>query len=163
MKITSREIIDVLRTVRELGYRQFRLQHEGFQLEASTDPGQAGSAPPARSGVEPSKAGPSIAPPQPGPRQERPQNVSVVSREGLVSITAPMSGTFYRAPAPGAPPFVEVGSTVNANDVVCIIEVMKLFNSIRVSTAGVIAEICAENESPVVAGQPVIWVKPAKP
>lgn len=161
MKITSREIIDVLRTVRELGYRQFRLHHENLQLEASTDPGQASHAPVVQ--ASPARApnvDASAAPPQPAPMRER---LSAAPRDGLVPIVAPMSGTFYRAPAPGAPPFVEVGSTVNANDVVCIIEVMKLFNSIRASTAGVIAEICADNESAIVAGQPVIWIEPRKP
>lgn len=72
-----------------------------------------------------------------------------------------MSGTFYRSPAPGEPPFVEVGSRVEVSDVICIIEVMKLFNSIRAGTAGVITEIAVDNEGAVVAGQPVIWIKPS--
>ena len=65
---------------------------------------------------------------------------------GLVPIKAPMLGTFYRAPEPGAPPFVEVGQRVSEDDVVCIIEVMKLFTTITAGVNGVIKEICAEND-----------------
>jgi len=65
--------------------------------------------------------------------------------ENWVSIKAPMLGTFYRAPKPGAPPFVEVGQTVAENDSLCIIEVMKLFNTVKASLPGRIVKICAEN------------------
>jgi acetyl-CoA carboxylase biotin carboxyl carrier protein len=73
-----------------------------------------------------------------------------------------MSGTFYRSPSPGAPPFVNVGSTVKANDIVCIIEVMKLFTSIRAAIDGVVEEILVDNEASVVANQIVIWLRPVK-
>ena len=65
--------------------------------------------------------------------------------EGLIVIKAPMLGTFYRAPKPGAPPFVEVGQEVSPDDSVCIIEVMKLFNTVKANLRGRIAKICAEN------------------
>ena len=65
-------------------------------------------------------------------------------REGLIPITAPMLGTFYRTPKPGAPPYVEVGSMVNEEDPVCIIEVMKLFNTVKAGIRGRIVQICAE-------------------
>lgn len=66
------------------------------------------------------------------------------TREGLVAIKAPMLGTFYRTPKPGSPPFVEVGAEVREEDPVCIIEVMKLFNTVRAGVQGRIARICAE-------------------
>ncbi|MCF8142296.1 MAG: acetyl-CoA carboxylase biotin carboxyl carrier protein [Deltaproteobacteria bacterium] len=65
--------------------------------------------------------------------------------EGYIPIRSPMLGTFYRAPKPGAPPFVEVGRWVSADDSVCIIEVMKLFNTVKANVRGRIAKICAEN------------------
>ena len=71
-----------------------------------------------------------------------------------------MTGTFYRAPSPGAPPFIEVGADVRADQVVCIVEVMKLFNSISAGVAGRVLEICVENESPVAAGQAMMWIDP---
>jgi acetyl-CoA carboxylase biotin carboxyl carrier protein len=64
--------------------------------------------------------------------------------EGLVAIKAPMLGTFYRTPKPGAPPFVEIGAMVDKDDPVCIIEVMKLFNTVKAGLQGRIAKICAE-------------------
>src|SRR5262245_18520631 len=68
--------------------------------------------------------------------------------DGEVAIRARMLGTFYRAPAPGQPPFVESGQLVKADDTICLIEVMKLFNSIRAGVDGVVRGILAENGSP---------------
>jgi acetyl-CoA carboxylase biotin carboxyl carrier protein len=64
---------------------------------------------------------------------------------GLVAVRAPLPGTFYRAPRPGAAPFVEVGSRVGADTVVGIVETMKLFNSVTADAAGTVAEICLDN------------------
>ena len=80
--------------------------------------------------------------------------------EGIVAIRAPMLGTFYRAPAPNERPFVEVGQRVKADDTVCMIEVMKLFNSISAGVDGTIAKICADNEAMVEFNQVLIHVKP---
>lgn len=74
-------------------------------------------------------------------------------REGGVEVKAPMVGTFYRAPAPGAPPFVEVGNPVTEDQTVGIIEVMKLMNSIKAGCRGRVVEICAENGALVEFGQ----------
>lgn len=65
--------------------------------------------------------------------------------EGLIPIQSPMLGTFYKAPKPGAPPFVEVGQLVSEEDTLCIIEVMKLFSTIKAGVRGRIARICAED------------------
>jgi acetyl-CoA carboxylase biotin carboxyl carrier protein len=72
-----------------------------------------------------------------------------------------MLGTFYRAPAPGEKPFVEVGEAVKADDTVCLIEVMKLFNSITAGTAGRIAEIRAQNAALVEYNEVLIVIDPA--
>jgi acetyl-CoA carboxylase biotin carboxyl carrier protein len=71
-----------------------------------------------------------------------------------------MVGTFYRAPAPDAPPYVEVGSAVKPGDVLCIIEAMKMFNEIVAEEAGVIREICVENAQPVEYGQVLFYYEP---
>lgn len=73
-------------------------------------------------------------------------------------LTAPMVGTFYRAPSPDSPPFVEVGKTVAAGDVVCIIEAMKLMNQIEADKAGVVAAILVEDGQPVEFGQPLMVI-----
>ncbi len=74
-------------------------------------------------------------------------------------ITSPMVGTFYRAPAPDAPPFVDVGSQVGPKTVVCIIEAMKLMNEIEAEVSGEIVEILAENGQLVEYGQPLFKVR----
>jgi acetyl-CoA carboxylase biotin carboxyl carrier protein len=82
--------------------------------------------------------------PAPGRGPGTPNPPSEKAMEGLVAIKAPMLGTFYRTPKPGAPPFVEVGAVVDKDDPVCIIEVMKLFNTVKAGAQGRIAKICAE-------------------
>ncbi|HLT99662.1 MAG TPA: acetyl-CoA carboxylase biotin carboxyl carrier protein [Burkholderiaceae bacterium] len=73
-------------------------------------------------------------------------------------VKAPMVGTFYRAPNPGAAPFVEVGQSVKEGDALCIIEAMKLLNEIEADKAGVIKEILVENGEPVEYGQPLFVI-----
>ena len=70
-------------------------------------------------------------------------------------LTSPMVGTFYRAPSPGADPFVQVGDKVKKGQVVCIIEAMKLLNEVEAEQEGTIREICVDNGQPVEFGQPL--------
>jgi acetyl-CoA carboxylase biotin carboxyl carrier protein len=92
---------------------------------------------------------------------EAPVEAPVVDAQadGLVAIEAPMLGTFYRAPSPGAPPFVEVGASVEPDTVVCLIEVMKMMNPVNAGVAGTIAEVCAENAALVEYGAPLFRVR----
>ena len=80
--------------------------------------------------------------------------------QGQFALVAPMLGTFYRAPSPGAPSFVEIGSVVAANDTLCIIEVMKLMNTIKTERPGRVVAILAENATMVEYGQPLIVFEP---
>ena len=73
--------------------------------------------------------------------------------------TSPMVGTFYRAPGPNAPVFVEVGQSVNAGDTLCIIEAMKLMNEIEAERSGVVKEILVENGQPVEFGEPLFIIE----
>ena len=77
-------------------------------------------------------------------------------------IKAPMVGTFYRSPSPGAKSFVEVGQTVKAGQVLCIIEAMKMLNQIECDRNGVISAVLAENEKPVEFDQPLFAIEEAK-
>ncbi len=79
---------------------------------------------------------------------------------GAALVRAPVVGTFYRAPSPDAPPFVEQGSTVRQGDPLCVIEVMKLFTTIHADTDGVIESIGAENAQLVEFGQVLFSIKP---
>jgi acetyl-CoA carboxylase biotin carboxyl carrier protein len=78
--------------------------------------------------------------------------------EGEAAVRAPMLGTFYRSPAPGEPPFVEIGRPVKADDTVCLIEVMKLFSSIKAGVDGVVNRILVENGSMVEFQQMLIVI-----
>nr|WP_296750445.1 acetyl-CoA carboxylase biotin carboxyl carrier protein [Thioalkalivibrio sp.] len=74
-------------------------------------------------------------------------------------VTSPMVGTFYRAPSPGARPFVEVGSAVEVGDTLCIIEAMKMLNPIEADKAGTVREALVENGHPVEYGQPLFIIE----
>jgi len=77
-----------------------------------------------------------------------------------LEIKAPMIGTFYRAPSPEAANYIEVGSEVNADSVVCIIEAMKVMNEIKGEVRGIVTQILVENAKPVEFGQPMFKIRP---
>ena len=80
---------------------------------------------------------------------------------GEVEVKSPMIGTFYRAPSPESQPYVEVGSEVNPETIVCLIEAMKVMNEIKAEVKGVVTHILAENAKPVEFGQPLFRIRPA--
>tara|TARA_Y100001968_G_scaffold204188_1_gene187465 strand:+ start:3193 stop:3696 length:504 start_codon:yes stop_codon:yes gene_type:complete len=82
------------------------------------------------------------------------------SRSDLIEVTAPMVGTFYRAPSPDDPPFVEVGTRIGVGQTVCILEAMKLMNELESEVSGEVIEILVENGTPVEFGQVLLRVKP---
>lgn len=77
-----------------------------------------------------------------------------------VTVNSPMVGTFYRSPAPGEAPFVEVGDRIRTGQTVCIIEAMKLMNDIEAEVSGQVMQILVENGEPVEYGQPLIRINP---
>lgn len=79
--------------------------------------------------------------------------------DSIELIKSPMVGTFYRAPAPDAPPFVETGDVVQTDTVVCILEAMKVMNEIKAGMAGTVQEVMVENGQPVEFGQPLFKIK----
>lgn len=86
-----------------------------------------------------------------------PPAAAAVEEEGHV-VKAPMVGSFYRSPSPGAKAFIELGQTVNAGDTLCIIEAMKLLNEIETDVGGVVKKILVENGQPVEYGQPLFII-----
>jgi acetyl-CoA carboxylase biotin carboxyl carrier protein len=81
--------------------------------------------------------------------------------DGLIEITSPMVGTFYRSPSPDTDPFVEIGSQIADDSVVCIVEAMKVMNEIKADVKGTIKKILVDNAKPVQFGQPLFLVDPA--
>jgi acetyl-CoA carboxylase biotin carboxyl carrier protein len=82
--------------------------------------------------------------------------------EGLVAVRAPMVGSFYLRPSPDQRPFVTVGSTVQADDTVCLVEVMKMFNTVKAGVTGTVERIVIENGKPVQHDQIVMLIKPTQ-
>ena len=161
MDLTSDDVQDILHVLDGLPFGELHLETARFRLslrrtgngEWTQDmqvlaapnvlPAEAGTAAPgpAAAGTAASTPEPS-APEPPGPAASAPGRRA---EEGLTEVRAPLLGTFYRAPRPGAPPFVDVGASVEPETVVCIIEVMKMMNSVHAGVAGTIVEVCAEN------------------
>mgnify|MGYP002520570039 FL=1 len=107
--------------------------------------------------VEVAQVMPQIQKPQ--PVQPKEEKVEAPAKKSDKVIKSPMVGTFYKAPAAGAPPFVEVGGLVAQGEVVCIIEAMKLMNEIESDFSGKIVEICVEDGQPVEYGQPLMYIE----
>lgn len=79
----------------------------------------------------------------------------------LIDVTSPMVGTFYRSPAPDAPSYVEVGSSMAVGDTLCIIEAMKLMNELEAEVSGKVVEVCVDNAQPVEYGQVLFRIDPS--
>lgn len=103
---------------------------------------------------------PQIPAPVVQPNQPQPAPVSEQSATNEIEIKSPMIGTFYRAPSPESAPYVDVGTEVHPDTVVCIIEAMKVMNEIKAEVHGIITKVLVENAKPVEFGQPLFKVKP---
>ena len=143
MPLSDEDVREILRILDQSELDELRIETDGFSLHVRKGRGVGVASP------EP--AAPSLPPP---PR------VDTVP-DGAVTIDSPMLGTFYRAESPGAAPFVETGSAVEPDTTVCIIEVMKMMNSIPAGVAGTVVEVCSENAQLVEYGQPLFRVQPA--
>ena len=149
MALSHQDVREILRIIDESELDELLIETDGFSLHVLRG-GVAGSQLPVASAEtrrEPKPPRSEI----PDPRPER----------NGQTIDAPMLGTFYRAEAPGAKPFVDVGAKVSEDTTVCLIEVMKMMNSISAGVEGTIVEICAENAELVEYGQPLFRVEPA--
>lgn len=110
----------------------------------------------------PAPAPVTVAVPQaeaPAPAAEVPE--AAQPAKNLIEIKSPMVGTFYRAPAPEAPPYVEVGTHVSKGQTLCILEAMKLMNELEAEVDGIVREILVENAEPVEYGQVLFRIEPA--
>jgi len=129
---------------------QLEVEQEGFRVSLQKQPtGQVISA------LYP----PASAPSAPAASAAEVVGAALAAETGK-AIEAPMVGTFYRAPAPDAPPYVDVGSAIGEDTVVCILEAMKVMNEIKAGLRGTIEKIMVENGQPVEYGQPLFTVKP---
>jgi len=160
MELSEDDVLQILKLIDESKFDYFQLEVGDLKITVSkgepiplTSTPQAVAAAPAP-GAAPNPVAPAIAPAPQGPKAE-------AIPEGMAPITAPLLGTFYVAPEPGAPSFVKVGDTVTEDTTVGLIEVMKVFNSVRAAVNGVVAEVVAQNGQFVEHGQTLFLVKPA--
>ena len=153
MALSDEDIREILRIIDESDLTELQMETEGFSLHVRKGPPSAAApATPTAAAHPPAREADPSAPARAAEAK--------AETDGLATITAPMLGTFYRAEAPGKPPFVEVGERVDANTVVCIIEVMKMMNSVTAGVSGTIAEVLPDNAELVEYGQPLFRVEP---
>jgi acetyl-CoA carboxylase biotin carboxyl carrier protein len=158
MALSDDDVREILRLIDESELDELRIETPEFKLHVLRGGRVAPPEPAAPD--EPAAAAPEE--PAERPREgSAPAAVPTASENGAWTIDAPMLGTFYRAEAPGASPFVDVGSEVETETVVCLIEVMKMMNSIQAGVAGTIVEVCAANAQLVEYGDPLFRVQPA--
>jgi acetyl-CoA carboxylase biotin carboxyl carrier protein len=159
----------LIRAIDQSGLDSIEIERGGTRIRMAKTPSGMVSAP-AASGAPVLVAAPTPAAPaaavQPAGEPPAPSAEPVAAEpstpaSNLVDVTSPMVGTFYRAPAPDAPPYVDVGGRVAVGDTLCIIEAMKLMNELECEVAGTIAEILVDNAEPVEYGQPLFRIEPA--
>lgn len=143
-----RKLKTLIDLVQASGIAEIEINEEGDHVRIVNRPAQAAQAAPAI--IEIPQATPAPAAPSAAPASNSPSGTQV---------TSPMVGTFYRAPSPGADPFVEVGTQVKKGDTLCIIEAMKLLNEIEAEVSGTVKEILVDNGSPVEFGQPLFVIE----
>ena len=145
-----KELKEMIALMNENGLTEIEIEREGQRIRLKK--GFSGSSEVTHEGVlSQLQQGPILAVPH-----KEPEPVS-----NLIEIKAPMVGTFYRAPAPDAPAFVEVGAIIEPGQVVCIIEAMKLMNEIKSEVKGKIVDILVENAQPVEFGHVLFLIEPA--
>ena len=159
MELTNDDVAEILAVLDSLPYEELDLQTPRFRLTLRRGPGGWTK----ESHV---LADPVTVTPAPNGSAASPASPAAVAaggdeRAGMVAVPAPLPGTFYRAPRPGAAPFVEVGDEVAEDTVVAIVETMKLMNSVHAGTRGRVAEICLENAELAAQGATLMWIEPA--
>ena len=165
MELSEDDVLHILKLIDESKFDYFQLEVGELKITVSKgDPIPiAGTAQPAAVSVSPSPAAAPAATPKPAPAAAAtatPSAKPAAIPEGMLPITAPLLGTFYVAPEPGAPPFVKVGQQITEDTTVGLIEVMKVFNSVRAAVKGTVVEMVAQNGQFVEFGQTLFIVKP---
>jgi acetyl-CoA carboxylase biotin carboxyl carrier protein len=168
MDLTREDVLEILELLERSNVEYLEVAVGETKLVASKTGAGLAPAPGASSGAahDASAAPRPVDRPVPGPEAAAPALAAGGGprpslAEGDVAVPAPVVGTFYRAPEPGAPPYVEAGSTVAEGDTVGIVEVMKMFTSVTAPTAGTVVDIFTSNGEIVEYGQPLMSIRPA--
>lgn len=155
MSLTAKDVAEIMQLLEDSSFDNLSLEIDGMKLHLqrsspkSTRPGPDGTGAPMQAAPPAATAPPRLA------KKHKPP-----SEPGLCEVPSPLLGFFYRAPKPGEPPFVEVGSHVEEDTVIGIIEVMKLMNTVQAGVKGVVVEILSENGAAVEYGEILLRVRP---
>jgi acetyl-CoA carboxylase biotin carboxyl carrier protein len=164
--VNMEELRELIALLRENGLAELELEREDFRVRlrregVNAHPSAGGDVAPvgvpaANPAPAPVAANPALsAPTHPGTEA----TTEAAADQDLHIIPSPIVGTFYRSPSPTADPFVKIGSSVESDTVVCIIEAMKLMNEIQAETAGEVVKVYVENGQPVEYGQPLFGIR----
>lgn len=148
MSLTAKDVAEIMRLLEESTFDSLSLEIDGMKLNL-----QRNSAKPASAAMAPAIKQ------VPGPLRPAHKN-SPPSEPGLFEVSTPLLGIFYRAPKPGEPNFIEVGSKVIEDTVIGIIEVMKLMNSVSAGVKGEVVQILADNGAAVEYGEILLRIRP---
>ena len=158
--VNMEELRELIALMLENGLAEMELEREEFRVRLRRDSLPTGGAQyvpaPAPAPVPEPTPAPASAPAHPGSQA----TTQASQDQDLHIIPSPIVGTFYRSASPNADPFVKIGSNVEPESVVCIIEAMKLMNEIQAEATGEVVKIYVENGQPVEYGQPLFGIKP---
>jgi acetyl-CoA carboxylase biotin carboxyl carrier protein len=162
--LTAQDVAEITRLLEESDFLELRIEHEGFKLTLKRA-GARGALTDGATAAALAAAAASATRPAPWPAagslpvlREAGGEPQAPGDPSLVEVTAPLLGIFYRAPRPGAAPYVDVGSVLEEDTVIGIIEVMKLMNSVRAEVRGTVVEILVEDGTAVEQGQVLLRV-----
>jgi len=163
-----REIKEVIKLMKTNDITDFELEKEGFKIvlrkekeivsQKVIEPLPAYYHPPAIVDIPQNYKQNHVS----APVSEKVETKPEVEDQSIAYVVSPMVGTFYAAPSPDSPPYVKTGQEIKADDVVCILEAMKVFNEIKAEVEGIILEVLVENGSPVEYGQKLFKIQKSK-
>jgi len=138
------KVKELLKSLENTSVEEIELEAEGFKLKAKFN----------------RSSSPAPASPQPKEEVREEEPKAEEEEKNYFVVESPMVGTFYRAPAPGAEPFVKEGDYVEKGQTLCIIEALKVMNEIESEVSGIVRKILVENGQPVEYGQPLFYIEP---
>lgn len=156
MSLTAKDVEEIMKLLEGSSFDRLALEVDGLKLELER--GGAGAPRPARQApaAAPAPAAPAVAAAPAAPAGQARRSTEA----GLVEVKSPLLGIYYRAPKPGEPSFVEVGSKVDTETVIGIVEVMKLMNSVPAGVKGEVVEILGQNGELVEHGEVLLLIRP---
>lgn len=172
MTLSETDVLHILRLVEESSFDSLQLEYGDVKLAVSKSgnfvpqvaqaPVQAAAEASTAPAPVVTKAAEKLDQSAPPVEAARKQEAPAATSSSLVAVEAPVVGVFYAAPEPGAEPFVQIGSEVDADTTVGLVEVMKVFNGVSAGLKGRIVEVCVEDSQLVEYGQPLFMVEPSE-